>query len=333
MKYLWAIGLLLAIATPRTVCAAPADAAAKPPSADRAATTETVPVVPIEDLHAFALANKNEYVLGEPVFFYLILANWSEKNTFEVQGYLHPANDLEIKATRLGEMPKRFTGGAIKDVLFPGLTLTLQPRELSPLRWPLVYHPDNPSGFFFDQPGFYTISCQARLNINRTPRVLTLPEFQCQVREPSAEQKAIVDRILRPDCAVGLQRSQVDVESAKIWQDVATRFPNSLWAPYARVLLARRPLEAGKSDYSVLLEQYEAILRNYPDFPLLDELCYLCAGCEDRLGRPLETLRWLYRIQREFPISPYLQPGNRLFRKYLYQTGWEDRYAPWYLRE
>jgi hypothetical protein len=75
------------------------------------------------------------------------------------------------------------------------------------------------------------------------------------------------------------------------------------------------------------------ILRDYLDFPLLDDVCYLCAICQDRQGKPLDALRWLFRLEREFPTSSYIQPALRLFQKYIYQDGWERRYSPWYLRE
>jgi tetratricopeptide (TPR) repeat protein len=312
---------------------APAGSAASAPSANPGATSDTVPVVSLEDLRAFALTDKSEYVLGEPVFLKLVLANWSQKNTFELQGYLHPANDFEIKVARSRELPRRFMGGAKKDVLFPGATFVLRPREVNAMRWTLCYEPDHPSGFLFSQAGLYTIACQARVTINQTPRVLTLPEFQIEIKEPTAEQKRAVDRIMRPDCADDLQRMQAKDETAKIWQEMTDEFPKSPWAPYAKLLLARRALESGKSDYAAMFKQFEAIARAHPDFVLLDDVYYFCASCQDRLGQPFEALRWLYRIQREFPVSPYVQASNRLFRKYIYSAGWEQRYAPWYLRE
>ena len=324
MKLSLAIGFALAFAGPVAALAAPA----KP-----SPTSETLPLVSLEDLHAFVLTDKTAYVVGEPVFLHLVLANWSLKGKFELQGYLHPANDFEIKVSRLNEIPKRFTAGAKKDVLFPGQTFVLRPRELCSLRWALCYEPDNPSGFLFDQPGLYRIACQARMAINRTPRDLNLPEFQIEIKPPTAEQKAVTGLMMRPDCAADLQDMAATEETTRTWQEVLEKFPRSLWAPYARLLLAKLEAETGRSDYAVLAQQIETLPRDYPDFPALDDVYYLCATCQDRLGRPREALRWLYRIEREIPLSPYAQPNNRLFRKYIYPAGWEDRYAPWYLRE
>ncbi|MBM3335470.1 hypothetical protein FJY63_12490, partial [Candidatus Sumerlaeota bacterium] len=61
---------------------------------------------------------------------------------------------------------------------------------------------------------------------------------------------------------------------------------------------------------------------------------YLCAERQDAAGQPLEALRWLHRIEREFPSSAYIHPRSRLFRKYLYHSSeWENLYVPWYLKE
>jgi len=271
--------------------------------------------------------------VGEPVFLTLALTNLSEKNIFEVQGYLHPANDFEIQVARSSEIPKRFTAGLREDVLVPGVTFRLRPREVSTLRWPLCYEPDHPNGFLFDPQGQYSIACQVRVAINQTPRILTLPELQLNIQEPTAEEMKAQNLILRPECAEDLQRLQAHDKTVNIWREIIERFPKSLWAPYAKVLLVRQALDSGKSDYGEAAKWLEELVRDPADFPLCDDVFYLSATYQDRLGRPLEALRWLYRIQREYPLSPYIHASNRLFRKYIYQAGWEQRYSPWYVRE
>ena len=44
-----------------------------------------------------------QFLVGEPVYMNLVLANWSERHKFTVQAYWHPANDFEINITRAGE--------------------------------------------------------------------------------------------------------------------------------------------------------------------------------------------------------------------------------------
>jgi len=324
-----AILVLLVLASPIGGFAAPVT----PTGPATGQATSGPALVSLGELHAFAFTNKREYVVGEPVFLTLLLANWSQKSTFELQGYLHLANDFEVMVARSRELPKRFTAGLPTDAFAPGPTYVLRPREWNTLRRSLCYEPEHPSGFLFDQPGRYTIACKANAAVNYSPRVLTFPEIQIEIKEPVAGDLKALELIRRPDCAESLQELQIQGESAKIWQDLVARFPDSLWVPYAKLLLARQALEGEQSDYNEVAKQFEAILSDSVDFPLRNDLCYYCAMCQDRLGRPLETLRWLYRIQREYPLSPNIHASDRLFRKYIYQPGWEQRYAPWYLRE
>ncbi|KPL09012.1 hypothetical protein AMJ85_07350 [candidate division BRC1 bacterium SM23_51] len=300
--------------------------------ADAAPAPDRGDLVSLTQLRTFAFTNKTEYVLGEPVLVKLVFANWSHEDTFELQGYWHPANDFEILVARSGEIPERYTAG-IKDILVPATTYLLPPLSLRTRRWLLCHEPERENGFLLDQPGLYTIACQARVAINRTPRVLKLDEIRVQIKEPTAEQEQVLKLILRPECAKDLQEVRARDETAQIWEDLAQRFPKSLWAPYAKLLLARRALDTATGDFTALAEQFEAIARDYPDFPLRDDVYYACALSWDRMGKPLEALRWLQRIEREFPTSPHMHASSRLFGKYIYREGWERIYSPWYLAE
>jgi hypothetical protein len=165
------------------------------------------------------------------------------------------------------------------------------------------------------------------------PLVMPFPPFQITIKPPTGEQKRVLDLIQRLEIAEDLQKLQVRDETVKTWEDVAKRFPKSLWAPYAQMFLARRLMDSPPGNAAAAAAQLGGILRDYLDFPLLDDVCYLCAICQDRQGKPLDALRWLFRLEREFPTSSYIQPALRLFQKYIYQDGWERRYSPWYLRE
>jgi len=289
-------------------------------------------LVSLENLKAFAFTNKREYVLGEPVFLRIVLANWSFGDKFELTGYWHPANDLEIKVARAGEMPERFTAG-VENVLIPALTYILRPRTMRTHRIPLCFEPKNQSGFLFDKPGTYRISCKMRLLINSNERVLTFPELRIAIRQPTPEQRRVLDLLMNPECASDLQTGRVGDKTFDAWEAVADQYPKSLWAPYAKLLLAQRDLDKPRQDYRALEARLEQMLRDYPDFPLRDDIYYGIAACQDRLGHPLEVLDWLYRMQREFPASHHIRSGSPLFKKYIYRKGWEDTYAPWYLRE
>lgn len=301
--------------------------AAEPESA---ATSKTL--VSAGELQGFVVPNKSEFAIGEPVFLKLIFANWSKGSLFEIEGYLHPANDFEITIARPRELPVRYTGGVRKDVLYPLTRLRLRPREMSALRWTLCLEPDHPSGFLFEQPGEYTINCQVRTLVNQVPLVMPFPPLQITIKPATGEEQKALDVMLRPEIAEDLRRLQVRDETVKIWEDAAKRYSKSFWASYARMFLARRQMEGPPESAAAAAAQFEGILRDYPDFPLADDVYYLCASCQERQGKPIDTLRWLFRLEREFPTSSYIQPAG-LFRRYIYQEGWERRYSPWYLRE
>ena len=324
----WIVVCVLAVAIAASAgsvapAAAPSPAATQPTS------------VSLGDLHPFLYANAAEYVIGEPVFLHLVLANWSQTAKFAVQGSLHPANNLEINVARSRELPIRYYGGGNREKLYPGITFQVPPRQLGILRTPLCYEPDHGSGFLFDQTGVYTISVQARLRVNDAERVLTLPPIQITVKEPTASQAKVLELVMRPENAEDLQNLEAQDATADLWQQVADQFPDSLWAPYARLLLAERLLEASTAaDFGALFQQLEAALRTYPRFPLRSDLYYCCARCQDRLGRPVEVLRWLYRLQREFPVGFYAQANTRMYRKYVTRVETPAQvYSPWYLTE
>jgi len=298
-----------------------------------APTTATESAAPLEFLHPLLFTDKTQYQLGEPVYLRLVLANWSTGTIFALQGYLHPTNDLEVRVARAGELPKKYTGGLRREAFLPGMNVILRPRELTALRWLMCYEPDNKNGYLFTQPGTYVISCKARLTVNQTPRDLTFDNIEIQVVETTVEQQKVLSLILKPAFAADLQSFVARKETAKVWQEVAERFPKSLWAPYARMLLARHRMEENPLDSPAAFEQLQTVVRDYPDFYALDDVYYLCATAQDRLGRPLEALQWLNRLVREYPASSYIQPTNRLFHKYVYQDDWERRYTAWYLRE
>jgi len=301
--------------------------------AGEAPTSGTAPQASIDYLNTVLFTDKGQYVLGEPVFLRLVFANWSRDVSYNLQGYMHPANDLEIRVARARELPRRYTGSLKKEALVPAMNVDLRPRQIHALRVSLGYEPANKSGFLFDQPGIYTISCRARMTVNQVPKDLVLPDIQMVVVAPTEEQQKALDLVMNPGCASDIQNVQARKETEKTWQDVAERFPKSPWAPYARMFLARQALENSTSDLAKVLEQLQAIARDYPNFYLLDDIYYMCATAQDRMARPREALSWLYRIQRECPDSAYIQPISRLFHKYIYPDGWERRYAAGYLRE
>ncbi|MCX8037361.1 MAG: hypothetical protein N3D11_10030 [Candidatus Sumerlaeia bacterium] len=297
------------------------------------ATTETRELASLEELHTFLFTNKSQVALGEPVYLKLVFANWSQTSRFEIQGFLHPANDLEIQVARVGELPARYTGGFKKDALIPGLTVHVRPRQVAALRWTLCWDPDHDTGFLFEQPGKYVLTCRARMTINQTPRDLVFDRMELEVLPPTAEQKNALALVFTPECAEALHKLQIRPEALKTWQEAAERFPKTVWGPYAKMLVARHALDSGSRDFMPVAKQIEALISDYPDFPLREDAYYLMASCQDRMGRPIEALQWLYRLQREYPASAYIQEGMRLFRKYIYSDGWEERYSPWFLRE
>lgn len=300
-------------------------------SAEVAPKKPAAKLVSLENLRSIAFTPKYRYVLGEPVFLWVVFANKSYVDKFEVEGYLHPANDFEIKIARAGQMPERFTAGF--QGIAPALTFKVLPRQIYAERWMLCYEPKHPSGFMFDKPGDYTITCKMRLMINKTSRIVTFPKIEITVVEAPASEKEALGLLMRPECAEDLQRKRARDETAALWQELVRRFPDSVWAPYGRLLLAWHAWDKAEGDYGRVAEQFETLSRGNVRFPLMDYVYYGYAACQDRLGRPLEALRWLYKLQRTFPVSPYFRAGSPLFKKYIYRQGWQTERNPWYLCE
>lgn len=315
-------------------------------AAEPSATDETSEGVSLEELQPFLFLSPsgekprtpggpvtNVFYLGEPVLLNLVLSNWSYKSVFRIQAYLHPANDLEVMVARGGQLPVRYRGGLRKEGIVPGVTVLLRPRELTAFRWTLCFDPDGLNGFLFSAAGHYTITCKARLTINQVVRIVSFPPIELDIVEPIGPYKEAVDTILHPPFAEDIQKMQARAETVAVWRDIEDRYVRSVWAPYARFLADRYDMEKVTTASVQVQNDLEVILKEYPDFPMRQDVLYACALIQDRQGKPMEALRWLTRIQREYPASPYLQAGSRLVHKYIYQEGWENRYAPWYLRE
>jgi hypothetical protein len=276
------------------------------------------------------MTNKTEYVLGEPVFLQLVLSNLTTDKVFEIYGHLHPANDLEVKIWRSGGIPRRYTMG-LSDVIFPGISYTLTPRSLHGHRWMLCHERENASGFLFDRPGMYNISVRAQLTVNGLPQTVPF-KMQIRVVEPPPAQKPAFDLIWNPQCAQDLQASKADASTLAIWEKLGRVHSRSVWAPYAAMLLSRAEWESEETDYEDVASRLTSLARSYPDFPMRDDVYYAAAGCEDRLGRPVQALRWLLRMMREYPKTPNADASKVLFRKYLAREGTEGRFTPWYLK-
>ena len=294
-------------------------------------------LVSLTDLNVLLLTNKRSYVLGEPVFLRAVVANRSPAHTFRLQGRWRAADDFEIRVARARGMPARYLGG--EESGRPATTMLLPPREVRVHRWTLCYEPANESGYLFDQPGEYTIECSARgFLVNNTLQDLRFSQapIRIEVREQTPEQKRVFARIAKPEFAEDLQNIQdgrVRSDTATVWEQLVRADPDSLWAPYGRMLLAWREWQTGERDSKAVVQRLQAILDEYPDFPLRDTVYYATAAGNDRLGEPLQALEWLWRLRREYPTSPHLRVDNVLFRKYLYRDGWEGAYVPWYLRQ
>ncbi|MBM3333143.1 hypothetical protein FJY63_00615, partial [Candidatus Sumerlaeota bacterium] len=278
VKKALALAAMLALASAVTAgepVAPPAEQASPAPdvSASEQATTEAVS---LDWLKPFLLTNKSEYMLGEPVFLKLVVANWSPKHRFDIEGHLHPSNDMQIEVARVGELPKRYFGIGKKDVLLPQVSLPLPRGQMASLRWLLCHDPDKKNGFLFDQPGHYTISSQARMTINKMTVTLTLPPpggppIEIVVTSPTLSEKPVLDQMMRPECAQDLHRMRAGESTVKVWEDIAQRYPQSVWAPYAKLMLLRRDAESASSKPEAVMAQLEAIVKDYPDFPMRDD--------------------------------------------------------------
>lgn len=299
------------------------------PAAEAPSTDDAVTRV---ELRPFATTTKKEYALGEPVFLQVVLANASKEDQFEVSANWHPANDFDIEIARAGGLPRRFTAG-VKGELRLAATYKIRPETLIAQRWTICVDPDHPTGFFFDQPGVYTIRCRVRIAVNNYPTDLNLGSHTIKVLEPTPEQEEIVKLIMRPECAWDLQKGRASDETAPIWKKVATEYPDSVWGPFADLLLAWHRWDSGADDYEKVADQFQSLIEKHPNFVLLDTIYYGVAASYDRAGDNLKALDWLNRLQLRFPMSRHIREGDPLFQRYIYRKEWESRYAPWYLKE
>jgi hypothetical protein len=276
-----------------------------------------------------------QFQVGEPVYLNLVLANWSPRHKFTVQAYWHPANDFEIMVTRAGDLPRRFTAG-VKEKLLPAATFELEPRDVIVQRWLLCYHPDNPTGFLFDQPGRYTIQAKIQTMVDQTPQLLSFEKQTIDVVQ-SPELGELTRLILRPDCAENLQMGRAGKETVAVWEEVARRFPKQIWAVYARMLVAWYKWQQPHADYNALAAEFAAIeseaLGSLVEADLLDDVIYGRVASLDHAGRPAEALTQLQRIQRDFPLSSYLREGNPMYQKYIERPARGGKYFPWFLKE
>jgi len=307
----------------------------------RAAPERTVSVA--DNLRPAAFVNRPvgpkqpiaAYALGEPVYLYVILANWSRTETFSMSGAWHPANDLEITITPPKDLPRRFTAGA-QGKMFPTSVTKIGPRDMTVYRVPLVYEPATASGFAFDQPGRYTITTRMTLMVNDVPQTAGFPKVELTILPASPKVHEALDLFMRPECAEDLQRGYARAETAATWQELIERYPGSGWAPHAKILLAWRAWRDSAEDYTAIAKRFEAILAEHRAFltraSFADEAYYGCVSALDRAGKPLEALEWIRRLQREFPNSHYIRGGSALLQKYIQKQD-DNLYAPWFLSE
>jgi outer membrane protein assembly factor BamD len=67
--------------------------------------------------------------------------------------------------------------------------------------------------------------------------------------------------------------------------------------------------------YRAAITRYQNVLRDYPDYPKLDEVLYRLGQCLDLTNRCAEALPLLAQLLEEYPQSRFSQDGQNLYQE------------------
>lgn len=264
--------------------------------------------------------NKQKYICGEPIILEIKVKNIT-KDPIQFASVLSLTSDVKIEIIRPERFPWRYES-VFKPVLYPRTIYKLKPQDVRTIRYIMLYDEKSPNGFLTAEPGKMTLKVEMRYTINdRIPRMVTFPPLNIDIVEEHGINGEAFKLLQNKEVAKELTTGSGSQSTESLYQEVVSKYPQSLFSPYCLYALSgyklrqlrRNELTTG----SVVLKLLDQILEKYPEFPLMDYVYYRYAVYYYFQKEHDKARHWLATLYYKFPESPKIRRGDPLFKEYF----------------
>lgn len=260
--------------------------------------------------------NKQEIVVGEPLFLQLELTNVSEqqKNFMTRLAY---TGDLRIEVNLPNKLPIEYLG--IHEHGFPPyFTFKIPPGKTDRVDSVILYHSDSPKGLLFSYPLKATIRVTLDGIIDRDPVTYRFKPWQITVKNPDQKNARVLNLIREKKIIEQIHRGVANDETRPRLLEIWKQYPDSVYSPYILFAVASG-LAAGQEEKSLneAINYYEKYLEKYPGALYEDDAVYKIGYCYDKLEETGKAQKWFVRLYNSYPKSSRLNNQDPVIRKYI----------------
>jgi tetratricopeptide (TPR) repeat protein len=270
--------------------------------------------------------NKTKYLVGEPIYLWLVIKNTSGKFQ-QFSSELSYVSDFELNVIKPEELPKRYIA-TMKPGLYPQVVYEMWPGDQKKVDYTILYDDGAQNGLLFDKPQRAKLSCKLAYNIADVyPHRFYFPNIDIEIVAPSGEDAEALKLLLQKNIIFDLHRGFATEQTKPVLQELLQKYPKSTYAALALYTLAGGEIlpQNPTQNYEKAIELYKKVISDYPNFPPMDYVYYRIAGCYDKIAKEKDksalsddTNRWLIKIWNEFPQSSRIRKNDPLFKEYIF---------------
>lgn len=275
-----------------------------------------------KDFCQFTLsANKKTYIAGEPIFLNFLIKNITDE-LIQFAAVLSPTADTEITIYRPERFPWRYSG-VFKVALYPRSLYWIDPYNTRTIRYSLIYDEKAPAGFLSAEPGKMAFTVRMAYTINdRIRKIATFEPIEIDILEATGVNADAFEVLKNEQVPIDITKGTASPETLPLFQKVVTEYPTSVYAPYCLLSISgyylNDFLSDGSTTESQVIEPLQQIIKNYPDFPIMDLVYYQQAIFYHFTDRQDQARHWLSQVYYKFPESPKIRYADPLFKEYYF---------------
>lgn len=228
----------------------------------------------IGKIHLVIASDRKEYLLGEPVFIHVGLANFSDRS-IEYNGCFEPES---------GCFNYNFADSSGKSYryewFFADVRLlsiqVLKAGEIIEWRQILLYHIP---GFVFPKLGNYTIT--ATYKYNNKEALLTSNSISIKIVNPTESQKNVQKLFYKDNIALAVVGMSNDKNALQVLATIVEKYPKSRFVPYALYTMARpylhtdRSVSNWKEERRKGIKLLQKLMDSFPDSSIYPHTAFL----------------------------------------------------------
>ena len=260
---------------------------------------------------------KSEYALGEPVELKIYIKNLSSASVSFITCPSLVEGGIDISIIYPDGNKKSYVG-IFEESFYPTIEIIISPEEVKYIKFRMLYDRDTISGYVFEKPGKYRISCGASAVINKKLQFFNLSDVYLEVTSPENESdKKIITHLLKKDFVYDIHKSLATKKSVDLLTKIADEYPKSSLAPYCLFALGNYlTTNENKKEQSVKI--LNKIIEKYSDGGVYEDALYRLASIYNSLKLDKKARNVLIKFINHYPDSALISEKSMLFSYYFY---------------